>query len=170
MFAACDVFIVVFPFARVLPPLAGKKLYLATAAASLLCLLVVLYFTLRKHRQNKARAVFGRAASPLINTSSALDNTYGENHTEVQLRELDPSVNTSPSDCMYATVTRCRVPDEENICSVSSPSTDAGDRHIGEDLLYARVCFNTNAAQPESQIRSAAEPSELYATVKCSKT
>ncbi len=142
-----------------------------------------------------------------------LNNIYEENHSQGQPRELDPSVNTSSSDSMYAAVTSRRGPGahtsichpvtiqtrmanhvpnssissclqddasapmicehKENICSVSSPSTEAGDRNISEDvhLLYSTVCFHTEAAaQPRSQTRSAAGPSEVYATIRHPKT
>lgn len=92
----------------------------------------------------------------------------------IQTRMANPVSNSSVSSCLLDDSSAPIIDkDEENICSVSNPFTEAGDQHIlgGVHLLYSTVCFNTEAAaQPRRQIRSAAGPSEVYATIRHPKT
>ncbi|XP_073325436.1 uncharacterized protein [Pagrus major] len=141
----------------------------AAVAVLLLSLMVVLYFKLRKHRRGTGRATVGCEVAPSIDTCST-HLTQVETHSPDQLRELDPSVNVSSSDTTYATVISRRGPGAHTSIhhpvtiqtQVADPSSE--DVH----LLYSTVCFNRggDALQPGGQIRSAAGPSELYATVQ----
>lgn len=128
-----------------------------------------------------------RQLDPSVSTSSS-DSMYAAvtsrrgpgAHTSIchpvtiQTRMANPVSNSSISSCLQDDASAPMICEhEENICSVSSPSTEVGHQHISEDvhLLYSTVCFNTEAAaQPRSQIRSAAGPSEVYAIIRRPKT